>query len=184
MQPTIIGTIQTVHDIILVLEGVYRNVLPLITKRIEKALVDSGHVYVYKSNSGIIRWTDGLKWSPSRISSIYLIYKHQESNLRKKTVSISYKQIKWHIVIYFDDKLFQAPSDLFQFPVEEYSICPVIKKPLKKVKIDQVEYNAYKYEYGLESEYKYDYRLDLELDNAHLPSISGLLSSFPTSYLI
>ncbi|KAJ3261508.1 hypothetical protein HK103_005343 [Boothiomyces macroporosus] len=163
-----VGTIETVRDVVLVLEAIDRGILQLVHKRIERDKVMAGNVYVYKSNSGIIRWTDGLKWSPSRIYNIYLVYRHQESNLKKKTVSVSYKGTIWHMVIYFDDNALATPSDLFDFSVDRYKIIPILKK--KKKCIEAVT------SFDCDS-------LEVNFSQIHLPAITGLLTSFPGSYL-
>lgn len=47
---------------------------PTDTERAE--IIKSGNVFVYKEkDNGIKRWTDGLHWSPSRISGNFLVYR-------------------------------------------------------------------------------------------------------------
>lgn len=54
-----------------------QGLLQRVTKRLtvlQREYIRSGHVFVYSdSESGIKRWTDGISWSPSRISGMLYI---------------------------------------------------------------------------------------------------------------
>ncbi|KAI0065243.1 hypothetical protein BV25DRAFT_1799341, partial [Artomyces pyxidatus] len=79
-QPTLQNVrIKTAQDALQVFFGVARNVLTLLTRRLdadERKSIRSGNVYVWEdrsattSDSGGLsmeRWTDGMSWGPSRI---------------------------------------------------------------------------------------------------------------------
>lgn len=63
--------IRNVYDAHVVLEAVRRNILPLIKRRLlasEREQLRSGHVYVWQEaqdDGGLLRWTDGRRWSSS-----------------------------------------------------------------------------------------------------------------------
>lgn len=75
--------IRDVHDAHIVLEAVRRNVLPLIKRRLlasERDQLQSGHVYVWQeaqNDGGLLRWTDGRRWSQSRMRGDHLFYEEK-----------------------------------------------------------------------------------------------------------
>jgi hypothetical protein len=73
--------IRSTRDALAVFNGVARNVLPLITRRLdaeERRAIVPGNVYVWEergANSessaiGMERWTDGMGWGPSRVRDV------------------------------------------------------------------------------------------------------------------
>ncbi|KAF5353545.1 hypothetical protein D9756_007812 [Leucocoprinus leucothites] len=75
--------IRDAHDAHVVLEAVRQNVLPLIKRRLlasERDQLRSGHVYVWEEaqdDGGLLRWTDGRRWSQSRMRGDYLFYEEK-----------------------------------------------------------------------------------------------------------
>ncbi|KAM6491108.1 Gti1/Pac2 family domain containing protein [Amanita muscaria] len=75
--------VRDAHDAHVVLEAVRRNILPLIKRRLltsEREDLKSGHVYVWEEaqdEGGLLRWTDGRRWSQSRMRGDYLFYEEK-----------------------------------------------------------------------------------------------------------
>ncbi|KAG9101890.1 hypothetical protein FRC06_002504 [Ceratobasidium sp. 370] len=72
--------IRTAHDAHLVFEAVRRGLMPMITHRLSAAdrdLLRSGEVFCWEEadyKGGLERWTDGRKWSQSRMREPFLFY--------------------------------------------------------------------------------------------------------------
>ncbi|KAJ1300754.1 hypothetical protein OPQ81_002398 [Rhizoctonia solani] len=72
--------IRTAHDAHVVFEAVRRGLLPMITHRLSAAdrdLLRSGEVFCWEEadyKGGLERWTDGRKWSQSRMREPFLFY--------------------------------------------------------------------------------------------------------------
>lgn len=86
-QPTLQNArIRTAQDALHVFFAVARNVLTLLTRRLdadERKAIRSGNVYIWEDrsastvdNGGLTmeRWTDGMAWGPSRIREEFLFY--------------------------------------------------------------------------------------------------------------
>ncbi|KAL5523487.1 hypothetical protein ACEPAG_7660 [Sanghuangporus baumii] len=130
--PTCTGIrVRSVHDARILFHAVYLDILPMVTKRLsteERCAVRSGNVYIWEQrrrNSGatglgLERWTDGFRWSASRIRDEFLLYHEREPNidyeftdtelgasyrLVKQTFSVfvetSQGRRKWHLTAYF-----------------------------------------------------------------------------------
>ncbi|THH30141.1 hypothetical protein EUX98_g4034 [Antrodiella citrinella] len=72
------------RDAHIVFEAVRLKILPLITRRItaiEREQVVSGNVFVWEEaehkQGGLERWTDGRRWSQSRMRGDYLFYEEK-----------------------------------------------------------------------------------------------------------
>ncbi|KAJ6486940.1 Gti1/Pac2 family-domain-containing protein [Mycena sanguinolenta] len=89
-QPTLRNVrIRSTRDAIAVFHGVSRNILPLITRRLdaeERLCISAGTVFVWEENAnseatglGMERWTDGMGWGPSRVRDDFLFYHQKES---------------------------------------------------------------------------------------------------------
>ncbi|KAJ7839559.1 Gti1/Pac2 family-domain-containing protein [Mycena olivaceomarginata] len=89
-QPTLRNVrIRSTRDAIAVFHGVARNILPLITRRLdaeERLCISAGTVFVWEENAnseatglGMERWTDGMGWGPSRVRDDFLFYHQKES---------------------------------------------------------------------------------------------------------
>lgn len=80
IEPTFKGYIEDEQDALLIIQATIDGKLKHIPRRpyeIERSyLISSGNIFVFVEEiSGIKRWTDGVTWSPSRITSKFLIYK-------------------------------------------------------------------------------------------------------------
>ncbi|KAJ2813659.1 Gluconate transport-inducing protein, partial [Coemansia furcata] len=81
-QTTYHGYIETTDDALLVFEACRLGMLQRRTRRLcdsERRQIKSGSVFVWdEGESGIRRWTDGKRWSPSRVSGCFLVYTELE----------------------------------------------------------------------------------------------------------
>ncbi|KAJ7729935.1 Gti1/Pac2 family-domain-containing protein [Mycena metata] len=72
--------LKDVGDVLVVLEAVRRGILPLITLRLSSSDRDqltSGNVFVWEESideGGLVRWTDGRRWSQSKVCADCLFY--------------------------------------------------------------------------------------------------------------
>lgn len=84
--------IRSTRDALHVFHGVARNILPLITRRLdadERRAIVAGNVYVWEERNvstenigvGMERWTDGMGWGPSRVRDEFLFYHQKESDM-------------------------------------------------------------------------------------------------------
>ncbi|KAG6901182.1 hypothetical protein C0995_015682 [Termitomyces sp. Mi166 len=75
--------VRDAHDAHIVFEAVRLNILPIIRRRLltsERDELRSGHVYVWEEaqdDGGLLRWTDGRRWSQSRMRGDYLFYEEK-----------------------------------------------------------------------------------------------------------
>ncbi|TFK66397.1 hypothetical protein BDN72DRAFT_823457 [Pluteus cervinus] len=75
--------IRDAHDAHVILEAVRLGMVPLIKRRLlasEREELRSGHVYVWEEaqdEGGLLRWTDGRRWSQSRMRGDYLFYEEK-----------------------------------------------------------------------------------------------------------
>jgi hypothetical protein len=71
------------QDAQVILEAVRLNILPLIKRRLlasERDQIQSGHIYVWEEaqdDGGLLRWTDGRRWSQSRMRGDFLFYEEK-----------------------------------------------------------------------------------------------------------
>ncbi|KAJ7128832.1 Gti1/Pac2 family-domain-containing protein [Mycena crocata] len=74
--------IRNASDCLVLLEAVRQGVLPLITLRLgnERDQVRDGNVFVWEESQdegGLLRWTDGRRWSQSKVCAECLIYEEK-----------------------------------------------------------------------------------------------------------
>ncbi|KIK92724.1 hypothetical protein PAXRUDRAFT_791666 [Paxillus rubicundulus Ve08.2h10] len=139
--------VRDAKDAHVVLEAVRLNMLPLIRRRLtasEREQLVSGNVFVWEeaeNDGGLLRWTDGRRWSQSRMRGDYLFYEekmettqeekdakaalrrkdrpNRPNGLTKQTYSAlvylpgSSHPRKWHVVAYF------TGDDYMRLPVVE-----------------------------------------------------------------
>ncbi|KAJ7669194.1 Gti1/Pac2 family-domain-containing protein [Mycena polygramma] len=97
-QPTLRNVrIRSTRDAITVFYGVARNILPLITRRLdaeERLCISAGTVFVWEENAnseatglGMERWTDGMGWGPSRVRDEFLFYHQKESDINEEPIN-------------------------------------------------------------------------------------------------
>lgn len=87
VNPTYRGYIDSTADVLLILQAVLDGRLAAVGRRpyeIERPqLITSGNVFVFVEElSRIRRWTDGVRWSPSRILGKFLVYRELEKRRR------------------------------------------------------------------------------------------------------
>lgn len=126
--------IRSPSDARVIFHSVYLNILPMVTRRLdteERSLISSGSVYVWEERGqhteltgvGIERWTDGIRWGPSRVREGFLFY-HEKSSGQQHSYDTSYDpmrcvlikqtytvfvntrrgQRKWHLIAYFTEE--------------------------------------------------------------------------------
>lgn len=125
------GYINNYHEAKLVMHAVRLGMLEPVEARLDleqRDSIESGSIFCFiEKEGGMKRWTDGKIWSPSKILGQFLLYKEvprhlsksalkkkshkirkisifneiDKHGLYKKTVSISYENIVYHIVSYF-----------------------------------------------------------------------------------
>lgn len=91
IEPTFRGYIQNELDALLIFQAVLDSKLKHVPRRpyeIERPyLITSGNIFVFiEEVSGIKRWTDGITWSPSRISGKFLIYKELDRSFNSPSM--------------------------------------------------------------------------------------------------
>ncbi|KLO11747.1 hypothetical protein SCHPADRAFT_905772 [Schizopora paradoxa] len=91
--PTCMGIrIRSVQDAHIVFHAVMTGLLPMVTRRLdteERRAVRSGNVYVWEERGrhteatglGIERWTDGIRWSASRVRDEFLLYHERDTGV-------------------------------------------------------------------------------------------------------
>ncbi|KAI0223951.1 Gluconate transport-inducing protein, partial [Massospora cicadina] len=95
-----VGYVQTVNDALRLFEAVSLGILPTTNRRLsgtERRAIRSGSVFIFdETASGVQRWTDGLRWSASRLNGHFLIYHQKGADhthpprhpLIKRTISV------------------------------------------------------------------------------------------------
>ncbi|CAA7261825.1 unnamed protein product [Cyclocybe aegerita] len=128
--------IRSPADARVIFHSVFLNILPMVTRRLdteERSLISTGSVYVWEERGphaeltgvGIERWTDGIRWGPSRVREGFLFYHEKPSSqqlygesmlpgydptrsgLIKQTYTVYVEtprgQRKWHLIAYFTE---------------------------------------------------------------------------------
>jgi len=81
--------VRSVSDALVIFYAVSKGVLPIVSRRLdseERRCIRSGSVYVWEERGpdaeatglGIERWTDGIRWGPSRVRDEFLFYSERE----------------------------------------------------------------------------------------------------------
>ncbi|KAF7305823.1 cAMP-independent regulatory protein pac2 [Mycena chlorophos] len=131
--------IRSPADVRVIFHAVNLDILPMVTRRLdseERGLIVPGSVYVWEERGstaeitgvGIERWTDGIRWGPSRVREGFLFYHEKPSThyvfpgglypshrqhtghelLIKQTytafVDTPRGQRKWHLIAYFTEE--------------------------------------------------------------------------------
>ncbi|KAJ7599383.1 Gti1/Pac2 family-domain-containing protein [Mycena floridula] len=84
--------VRDAHDAHVILEAVRLGILPLIRRRLltsERERLRGGNVFVWEEaddsdDGGLIRWTDGRRWSQSRMRGEYLFYEEKVETTRQE----------------------------------------------------------------------------------------------------
>src|SRR5690348_5898474 len=79
VQPSYFGFVETRDDAVILIQACLQGRLRFVHRRPtwseQPFVAQSGHVFIYEETaSGIQRWTDGRRWSPSRVLGEFLIY--------------------------------------------------------------------------------------------------------------
>lgn len=125
------GVVCTKTDALYLIQAARKKLVPLVTQRFsnyERQLyIKPGMVFVWNENdSNIRRWTDGRKWSASRVSGAFLSYREmkpaesaggtchivdeKDHGLLKQSFSYCVGSEKYHIVSYMTSELGVAIS--------------------------------------------------------------------------
>ena len=80
IQPSFFGHVACTMDAMILVEECVAGRLPLVLRRPNASerlsIIRSGSVFVYgEKASGIRRWTDGIRWSPSRLLDVFFVYR-------------------------------------------------------------------------------------------------------------
>ncbi|KAJ7822191.1 Gti1/Pac2 family-domain-containing protein [Mycena olivaceomarginata] len=102
-RPTCEGIrVRSPHDAHIIFHGVALGILPMITKRLdteERRAITSGCVFVWEERGGhntepmglgIERWTDSIRWGPSRVREEFLFYHEREPSPIDIDISMNY----------------------------------------------------------------------------------------------
>ncbi|KAJ2385051.1 Gluconate transport-inducing protein, partial [Coemansia sp. RSA 2559] len=85
------GYVETTDDALRIFEACRRGILMRRSRRLcesERTGISSGSMFVWdESESGIRRWTDGRKWSPSRVNGCFLVYTELHPRIFPSSVS-------------------------------------------------------------------------------------------------
>lgn len=134
---TYYGHINTVGDALKLIEAVRFGLLPLIQRRLnanERSCIRSGSVFIFDaSKSGVQRWTDGFRWSASRLHGHFLTYHQKEAagdfhplrKLIKRALS----------VVTADNRRFGLISYYTDYDVE----CGVLRPPSADPRLANIE---------------------------------------------
>ncbi|KAF8197897.1 Gti1/Pac2 family-domain-containing protein [Pholiota molesta] len=129
--------VRSPSDARVIFHSVFLNIFPMVTRRLdteERGLITSGSVYVWEERGpqaeltgvGIERWTDGIRWGPSRVREGFLFYHEKvtsqqiysdnfhspsydplRSVLIKQTYTVyvdtAHGRRKWHLIAYFTE---------------------------------------------------------------------------------
>jgi len=129
--------IRSPSDARVIFHAVVLDILPMVTRRLdteERSLISPGSVYVWEERGphaeltgvGIERWTDGIRWGPSRVREGFLFYHEKQMSghlysddlssssdysrtiLIKQTYTVFVDtprgQQKWHLIAYFTEE--------------------------------------------------------------------------------
>ena len=88
-QPSCVGFVESAHDAVVLFEACLKGFLPTVCRRPtvtdREVVIRSGNIFVFDENeSEIRRWTDGVRWSPSRMHGNFLIYRELHSASSRK----------------------------------------------------------------------------------------------------
>lgn len=108
------GLILTLQDALLLLEGIRRNLLPKVRRRLndfERKHITAGSVFAWNENElSMKRWTDGKNWLALKVKGPFLIYQELDqarnvkpNGLVKQLFSLTTKQNeKLHLIAYYN----------------------------------------------------------------------------------
>ncbi|TFY69149.1 hypothetical protein EVG20_g3263 [Dentipellis fragilis] len=147
--------IRSVADAQVIFYAVSQHILPVVARRLdgeERRCIRSGSVYVWEERGpdaeqllGIERWTDGIRWGPSRVRDEFLFYNENKSDVDLEIMGHPYQQMipvpfygrprerlvkqtysvfvetsrgrrKWHLIAYFTQETIDNLYTIEDFP--------------------------------------------------------------------
>lgn len=143
MKETFFGYVNSIWQALILIEAARLGVLPRIKRRLretDRRSIKSGAIFVWdEEEAGIIRWTDGLRWSSSKDFGDFVAYVQKEDDnaeefipfselLHKKVLSVvTADKRRFHLASYYtpkdisDGKLPLPPHNLVHIPTDYYS---------------------------------------------------------------
>ncbi|GAA5946379.1 hypothetical protein JCM3775_004772 [Rhodotorula graminis] len=104
------GTVSSAQEAHAILEACKHGLLPRVTRRLTDderlRFVRAGAVFVWEEEeAGIRRWTDHIKWSPSRVSGAFLTYtevppRGDDTLVKQSFSSVDSSGTKMHLIAY------------------------------------------------------------------------------------
>lgn len=127
------GIINTKLDALYLIEAARKELIPMISRRLscyeQRTCIKSGAVFIWcEKRSKIKRWTDGRKWSASRVKGSFLSYKEmiapkddntchviqeKDNGLIKQSFTRFVEGEKFHVISYItsnETRKYQNPS--------------------------------------------------------------------------
>ncbi|TFY81972.1 hypothetical protein EWM64_g2040 [Hericium alpestre] len=149
--------VRSIADAQVIFYAVSQRILSIVSRRLdseERRRIRSGSVYVWEERGpdaeatglGIERWTDGIRWGPSRVRDEFLFYNEKESDMdldvlghafnvqlqggsfygrpRERLVKQTYSVFvetprgrrKWHLIAYFTQESIDSLYTIEDFP--------------------------------------------------------------------
>ncbi|GAA5904140.1 hypothetical protein JCM5296_000342 [Sporobolomyces johnsonii] len=110
------GVVSSAQEAHAILEASKLGLLPRVTRRLTDEerirFVRAGAVFVWEEEeAGIRRWTDHIKWSPSRVSGAFLTYSEvpsrgEETLIKQSFSSVDPSGTKMHLIAYTNKSAF------------------------------------------------------------------------------
>ncbi|GAA5958351.1 hypothetical protein JCM21900_000884 [Sporobolomyces salmonicolor] len=110
------GVVSSAQEAHAILEASKLGLLPRVTRRLTDeeriCFVRAGAVFVWEEEeAGIRRWTDHIKWSPSRVSGAFLTYSEipsrgEETLIKQSFSSVDPSGTKMHLIAYTNKSTF------------------------------------------------------------------------------
>jgi len=141
--------VRTTSDALVIFHAVRHEMLPMVRRRLdaeERRSIRSGDVFVWEergnaeaSGLGIERWTDSIRWGPSRTRDDFLFYQEKQPRdadvitdssasdtpyrqpLIKQTYSVylepcTDRRTKWHLIAYYTQNTVEQLRTIDDFP--------------------------------------------------------------------
>lgn len=125
------GCVHDEADIASIILGAYASRLAQVGRRMsdaEKKAILPGDIFVYQpGKSGIRRWTDGWKWSPSRISHNFMVYR-ADAMVKKCAVGTVHGE-KYCVVVYARDECVGQCASAVLGPAVGVKVHRYVKRP-------------------------------------------------------
>ncbi|KAI9593973.1 Gti1/Pac2 family-domain-containing protein [Syncephalis fuscata] len=85
------GFVDTVYDALILFEAFSFNKIPRVTRRLtreEREFIHSGVVFIWdEDEAGILRWTDGRRWSSSRPCGNFIVYDELDAGMMRDSMA-------------------------------------------------------------------------------------------------